>query len=85
MDITYEHSHTVPYDFDPQNVTDAAIRQVIARHYDFSYWCERNTQAPYQVHSKYSPLGITVSFESERDHMKFLEFTGNNYWIFLHN
>lgn len=85
MDINYEHAHTVAYDFDTSNITEANRREVIKRHYDFIKWCEINAKLPYFLDSWFNPLGITVSFESEEDHLNFLEFSGNYYWIFLHN
>lgn len=79
------YSYTVPYEFDTSNVTESNRREVIKRHYDFTKWCEDNTNAPYSIDPRYKPEGITVSLESEEDFRDFLDYAGNYYWIFLHN
>jgi len=79
------YNYTVPYEFDPSNITESDQREVIKRHYDFLKWCENNTTAPYSVDPQYNPAGITASFESESDFQDFLDYAGNYYWIFLHN
>ena len=81
----YEHKWTVPYEFDTSDITDADMRDVTRRHYDFTYWCKYNTTAPYHLEKQYDSSGITVSFENKEDFIKFLDFAGNCYWIFLHN
>ena len=85
MGIKYEHAHTVEYDFDTSDITEANRRQVIKLHYDLIKWCETNAKAPYFLDSWFNPVGITVEFVSEEDYQNFLEFSGNNNWIFLHN
>jgi hypothetical protein len=81
----YEHFYTVPYEFDLENITESEIRDIIRRHYDFTRWCEENAIDKFQVEKHYNPRGITVSFKDEQDMLNFLDFSGNCYWIFMHN
>lgn len=81
----YEHFYTVPYEFDPENITESEIRDITRRHYDFTRWCEENATAKFHIEKHYNPRGIKVSFENEQDVLDFLDFAGNCYWIFMHN
>ena len=83
--MTFPHSHTVAYDFDTSDITELDQMEIIKRHYDFIGWCENNARAPYLVDPMFSTSGITVKFEHEDDYLEFLDFCGNNNWIFLHN
>jgi len=85
MDINYEHSYTVPYEFDPNDINETARREIIQRHYDFTKWCEEHADSPFHIDKTYNSNGITVSFESEEEFQEFIDFTANYYWIFLHN
>lgn len=81
----YEHFYTHPYDFDTDNLSESEIRDITRRYYDFTRWCEENTTDKFHVEKPYNPQGITVSFKNEDDMLKFLDFAGNCYWIFVHN
>ena len=83
--LTYDYVHTVPYEFDPSNLTESNIREVIRWHYDIIKWCKNHTTAPYLVDTQYSPLGITVSFQSEQDCTNFSDRLRTYHEIFLHD
>ena len=81
----YEHDYSFPHDFDPHNVTEIDVRNMTRSYYDFVNWCEANTESAYHIEKHYSKYGINISFVSEKDHMKFIDFAADCYWIFLHN
>ena len=83
--IVYKHRHTVKYDFDTSNITEADHRDVIKRHYDFLHWCEYNTDASYSLNRQYNHNGIAVSFESEQDYHAFRDYIATYHWLIIHN
>lgn len=86
MDINYEHTYTVAYDFDTNDIKGTERRVIVNRLNAFSVWCEDNSKASYLIDNQYNSGGITVNFESEDDCSRFIDFVSSGEcWMFLHD